>query len=197
MDNCIECCKYYFKRFRLQIIVLVLYHLQHKSPGLARKGFFHWRHHVATFIDKNWEILFPSDFKKKKKWTGTIAGTLSHFNKYIFLSGITVFNEPAFWTLMYPKISPLTISSVYSLMAVEKQNIKLKKEIPVSDAELFSRLLHSCVINKELLKTFNVNSMQIQAETKSDGNDSMDIVEESKKFGVIKINLIHEIFYLN
>lgn len=95
---------------RLQIVILVLYHLQTKSPGLARKGFFHWRNHVATFIDRNWEVLFPSDIKKKKKWTGTIAGTLSHFSSYIFLSGTSTFNEPAWWTLMYPKLSPLATS---------------------------------------------------------------------------------------
>lgn len=97
---------------RLQIICLVLHHLQTKSPGLARKGFFHWRHHIATFIDRHWEVIFPMDVKKKKKWMGTIAGTLSHFSGYIFLSGTSVINEPAWWTLARPKLTPYAISCV-------------------------------------------------------------------------------------
>ncbi|KAJ8925557.1 hypothetical protein NQ315_009397 [Exocentrus adspersus] len=60
----------FFSRNKLQIIVLVLYHLQAKSPGLARKGFFHWRNHVATFIDRNWEVLFPCDVKKRRNGRG-------------------------------------------------------------------------------------------------------------------------------
>ncbi|XP_050506057.1 cysteine-rich protein 2-binding protein [Diabrotica virgifera virgifera] len=158
---CLECSVNQAENFTrtklswLQVIVLVLYHLQHKSPGLARKGFFHWRHHVATFVDRNWEILFPSDQKRKKKWMGTIAGTLSHFNRYIFLSGITVFNEPAFWALMYPKISPLTVSIVYSAMILEKQNMKNRKEILAPDAELFYSFLSKFVDDPELIKNFN------------------------------------------
>lgn len=183
--TCMECSENqteHFKRIRLswlQVIVLVLYHLQNKSPGLARKGFFHWRHHVATFIDKNWEILFPSDFKKKKKWMGTIAGTLSHFNRYIFLSGISVFNEPAFWALMYPKISPLAISIAYSAMVTEKQNIKTQKKTPIPEAELFYNLLCNVVTEPELLQNFNINCLlQPKQEPKLEEIEVMDVASE-------------------
>lgn len=104
----------------MQIICLVLYHLQNKSPGLARKGFFHWRHHIVTFIDRNWDTIFPPDVKKKKKWMGTIAGTLSHFNGYIFLSGTAIFNEPAWWTLTHPKLSPQGISLTCKYSDIDK-----------------------------------------------------------------------------
>lgn len=99
--------------FRLQAIVLSLYHLQVKSGGLARNGFFHWRHHIVSFIDRNWNVLFPNDRQRRKKWVGTVSGRLSHYSCFFFLSGSkTVFNKPAWWTLMYPKITPLVTASV-------------------------------------------------------------------------------------
>lgn len=45
----------------LQIIILVLYHLLKTNPGLARRGFFHWRNHISTFIDRKWDVIFPVD----------------------------------------------------------------------------------------------------------------------------------------
>lgn len=56
--------------------------------------------------------LFCIFSKKKKKWMGTVAGTLSHFSSYLFLSGTPVIHEPAWWTLTYPKLSPLAISNI-------------------------------------------------------------------------------------
>ncbi|CAH1116787.1 unnamed protein product [Phaedon cochleariae] len=163
----------------LQVIVLVLFHLQNKSPGLARKGFFHWRHHVAKFIDKNWEIIFTSDVKRKKKWTGTIAGTLSHFSNYIFLSGTSVVNETAFWTLMYPKLTPFAISSIYSVMAVEKQQLKNKKEKVSSDADLFNNTIFTCMKNVDLLQIFS--SVQIVSDVKEDSNNTIIDMECNQK----------------
>lgn len=39
------------------IIVLTIYNLSKKSHGLSRNGYFHWRSHIAHFIDKNWAYL--------------------------------------------------------------------------------------------------------------------------------------------
>ncbi|KAJ8957659.1 hypothetical protein NQ318_017551 [Aromia moschata] len=153
----------------LQVITLVLYHLQTKSLGLARKGFFHWRNHVATFIDRNWDILFSGDTKKKKKWTGTIAGTLSHFGSYIFLSGISTFNEPAWWTLMYPKLSPFAVSNLYALMTLEKQKAKIRNEKRVAcDAELFQNILPVYIKDEEFLQPFNVTNAQLLSDVKEE-----------------------------
>lgn len=107
----------YLSLCRLQALVLAMYHLQVKSGGLARNGFFHWRHHLVDFIDRNWSILFPADIKaRKKKWVGTVAGRLSHYSGYLLVSGSkTVFNKPAWWTLMYPKITPLVLSTICEL----------------------------------------------------------------------------------
>ncbi|XP_019869949.1 cysteine-rich protein 2-binding protein isoform X2 [Aethina tumida] len=152
----------------LQVINLVLYHLQNKSPGLARKGFFHWRNHVATFVDKNWEILFSSDVKKKKKWTGTIAGTLSHFSSFgIFLSGSLVFNEPAWWTINYPKLSPIVLSNIYAILSLDRQKAKLNHEKKLkTDAEMFQEVLQKCISDEELIQPFNVTN--IHAEVKEE-----------------------------
>lgn len=82
----------------LMVITLTLYNLSIKSKGLSRHGYFHWRTHIVNFIDKNWDYLFDPtmwvDFqpifkainnnlfwffsKRRKKWTGSISGALSH-----------------------------------------------------------------------------------------------------------------------
>ncbi|VEN35102.1 unnamed protein product [Callosobruchus maculatus] len=145
----------------MQIIVLVLYHLREKRPGLARRGFFHWRHHVASFIDKNWDIIFPPDTKMKKKWRGTIAGTLSHFSPFIFVSGTSIFNEPAWWTLKYTSLSPYVITQLHAEMINEKGVLKSKKLKVPSDAELFHKVLGVYVEDEEYLQTFIVNTIQV------------------------------------
>lgn len=43
--------------FRTMIIALTIYNLSKKSQGLSRNGYFHWRSHIAHFIDKNWSYL--------------------------------------------------------------------------------------------------------------------------------------------
>lgn len=39
------------------MIVLAIYNLSKKSQGLSRQGYFHWRTHIACFIDRNWSNL--------------------------------------------------------------------------------------------------------------------------------------------
>ncbi|KAL3287694.1 hypothetical protein HHI36_002161 [Cryptolaemus montrouzieri] len=159
----------------LQVIVLVLYHLNTKSPGLARKGFFHWRFHIATFIDKNWEILFTKYVKKKKSWTGTVAGTLSHFSVYFFLSGTSVFKEQAWWTLKYPKISPFLITKIYNALMAEKVKSKADKQI-ISDIEIFNRLLKANVSDEEMLKPFILSETESTPSTPEISSDVIDIL---------------------
>ncbi|KAJ8952847.1 hypothetical protein NQ314_007453 [Rhamnusium bicolor] len=166
----------------LQIITLALYHLQTKSPGLARKGYFHWRNHVATFVDRNWEIFFSYDVKKKKKWTGTVAGTLSHFGSYIFLSGTSTFNEPAWWTLMYPKLSPSVISNLHSLLTLEKQKMKMRNEKKsMHDAELFQIVLSTYVTNEELLQPFSISNMPVLPDVKEEDMICTEVKKNPKQ----------------
>nr|CAH7742283.1 unnamed protein product [Callosobruchus chinensis] len=160
----------------MQIIVLVLYHLRERRPGLARRGFFHWRHHVASFIDKNWDIIFPPETKMKKKWRGTIAGTLSHFSPFIFVSGTSIFKEPAWWTLKYTSLSPYVISQLHAEMINEKGVLKSKKLKAPSDAELFHKVLGLYVEDEQSLQTFIVNT------TKVDIKDDYDKVNQFYSF---------------
>ncbi|XP_063908041.1 cysteine-rich protein 2-binding protein [Zophobas morio] len=167
----------------LKVLVLVLYHLQARSPGLGRKGYFHWRNHVASLIDKNWESLFLKEFKKKKKWVGTVAGTLSHFSTYFFKSGTSVMNEPAWWALTYPKLTPNVISNLYSGFTNEKQKLKILK-MSISDGELFTQILHKYVKNEDLLTPVYMVEAPI-----SDGSDKVsdeDTIKSIKQFTVNK-----------
>ncbi|RZC33691.1 cysteine-rich protein 2-binding protein [Asbolus verrucosus] len=164
----------------LKVLVLVLYHLQSRSPGLGRKGYFHWRNHVASLIDKNWESLFLKDFKKKKKWVGTVAGTLSHFSTYFFKSGTSVVNEPAWWALTYPKLTPNVISNLYSAFTNEKQKIKILK-MSITDAELFTQILHKHVKNEDLLTPlFSIDTSVMETSEVQD--------EEAKKTKQFSVN---------
>lgn len=55
--------------------------------------------------------------KRKKKWMGTIAGSLSTNSPSFFQSGTSVFNEQGWWTLTFPRLSPNV------LFQASKQNI--------------------------------------------------------------------------
>lgn len=121
---------------------------------------------------------------------GTIAGTLSHFSGFIFLSGTSIFNEPAWWTLIHPKLTPQGISfickkleyikdgHIHTLLIVDsklltqKQTAKMNKEKVPPEAELYESILHSSINNEEYLQLFNVNNSQISAEI-SDDNSSV------------------------
>lgn len=42
----------------LNVIVLTLYNLREKSSGISRRGYFHWKSDISTFVDRNWDYLF-------------------------------------------------------------------------------------------------------------------------------------------
>merc|ERR1711974_175544 len=42
----------------LQALVLALYNLKNQNPELAREDYFHWKVHVASFLENNWISLF-------------------------------------------------------------------------------------------------------------------------------------------
>ncbi|KAK0157635.1 hypothetical protein PV328_011347 [Microctonus aethiopoides] len=86
----------------LKIIVLALYNLREKSSGISKRGYFHWKSDISTFVDKNWNFLFEKGTRKSRNWIGTISGTLSHHSKStitIFKSGTSELNESGWWRL--------------------------------------------------------------------------------------------------
>ncbi|XP_046424071.1 cysteine-rich protein 2-binding protein isoform X1 [Neodiprion fabricii] len=84
----------------LNIIVLTLYNLREKSNGISKRGYFHWKSDISTFVDRNWDYLFKKSVKRKKNWIGTISGTLSHYSGVFFKSGTTELNESGWWRLI-------------------------------------------------------------------------------------------------
>ena len=81
-------------------LVLAMYNLKRLSPEDARDGFYHWKLHVAAFLEKNWVTLFGPQMKKRKTWLGTISGTMSHWSGVIFRSGLVSLKESGWWKLI-------------------------------------------------------------------------------------------------
>nr|XP_033324354.1 cysteine-rich protein 2-binding protein isoform X2 [Megalopta genalis] len=84
----------------LNVIVLTLYNLREKSSGISKRGYFHWKSDISTFVDRNWDYLFKKTVKRKKNWIGTISGTLSHYSGIFFKSGTIELGESGWWRLM-------------------------------------------------------------------------------------------------
>ena len=40
------------------ILALTLYNLREKSSGISKRGYFHWKSDISTFVDRNWDHLF-------------------------------------------------------------------------------------------------------------------------------------------
>ena len=38
-------------------IILTLYNLKEKSSGISKRGYFHWKSDISTFVDRNWDSL--------------------------------------------------------------------------------------------------------------------------------------------
>ncbi|KAK9759321.1 hypothetical protein QE152_g94 [Popillia japonica] len=160
----------------LQAILLVLHHMQTRAPGLARKGFFHWKIHIATFINKYWHILFNKDFKRKKKWMGTISGTLSHYNPHIFLSGTLLFNDQGWWTLTYPKLPPSITMKLNSEFLIAKQKYKDHK-IGMTDQAIFNKILNEKQLPSEFLTKVSISEI---SQLTNNGVEEVDDVEYIK-----------------
>ncbi|KAI4468770.1 cysteine and glycine-rich protein 2 binding protein [Holotrichia oblita] len=159
----------------LQAILLVLHHMQTRAPGLARKGFFHWKIHIATFINKYWHILFNKDFKRKKKWMGTISGTLSHYNPHIFLSGTLLFNDQGWWTLTYPKLPPSITMKLNSEFLIAKQKYKDNK-ILMTDQAIFNKILNEKQLPPEFLTKVSISEIS-QISYSDDAIDDAEYIK--------------------
>ncbi|KAM7354518.1 ada2a-containing complex component 2 isoform 2-T2 [Cochliomyia hominivorax] len=111
----------------LLIIALTLYNLSIKSKGLSRHGYFHWRTHIVSFIDKNWDYLFDPSVKRRKKWTGSISGALSHNSPKYFTSGQELFDETGWWKLTHANKTPKYIFNLYEQECIKRQQMRQDK----------------------------------------------------------------------
>ncbi|EZA53926.1 Cysteine-rich protein 2-binding protein [Ooceraea biroi] len=104
----------------LNVIILTLYNLHEKSSGISKRGYFHWKSDISTFVEKNWDNLFKKSVKKKKNWIGTISGTLSHYSGIFFKSGTNELGESGWWKLL-DEDPPEVLIAKYSKMIIDKK----------------------------------------------------------------------------
>lgn len=89
----------------LTALILALYNLQ-ELQHLSRHGYFHWKLHIADFIDRKWAYIFGGSVRRKRAWHGTVSGTLSHYSPSYFQTGTTVLRESGWWKLTLENMSP-------------------------------------------------------------------------------------------
>ena len=132
-----------------------MYNLKRLSPEDARDGFYHWKVHVASFLEKNWLTLFGPQMKKRKTWLGTISGTMSHWSGVIFRSGLVTLKESGWWKLI---------------------SDEQPRDLLASAPNSISRSAQGATNGISLLKK---NMTEI--ETKSNDTNNLDSFSDSKK----------------
>ncbi|XP_059614804.1 cysteine-rich protein 2-binding protein isoform X1 [Phlebotomus argentipes] len=109
----------------IMVLVLVIHNLTITSPGLGNYGYYHYKIHISNFVAKNWVYFFPPDFKRKKNWVGSVAGTLSHFNRLFFQSGTDELGSNGWWKLTRSE-TPLSYFYHYEEYQKQKQSFMKK-----------------------------------------------------------------------
>ncbi|XP_011178675.2 cysteine-rich protein 2-binding protein [Zeugodacus cucurbitae] len=120
-----------FVRQRLSwfmIVVLTLYNLSVKSKGLSHHGFFHWRSHIVSFINKNWDFLMEPGTRRRKNWFGSISGNLSHYSPEFFLSGQETIQKSGWWRLAQSGLTPKAIHKKYEEFSQKRSQMRSGKK---------------------------------------------------------------------
>ncbi|XP_014096924.2 cysteine-rich protein 2-binding protein [Bactrocera oleae] len=121
-----------FVRQRLSwfmIVVLTLYNLSVKSKGLSHHGFFHWRSHIVSFINKNWDFLMEPGTRRRKNWFGSISGNLSHYSPEFFLSGQETIQKSGWWRLAQSNLTPQAIHKKYEEFSQKRSQMRNDKKM--------------------------------------------------------------------
>lgn len=80
------------------VVVIALHNLPKFSVG--NRGFFHFRSHITSFVEKHWTTFFPGVARRKRRNVlGTIAGVLSQHSPGTFLSGTDEIKSIGWWKL--------------------------------------------------------------------------------------------------
>ncbi|XP_016989586.2 cysteine-rich protein 2-binding protein [Drosophila rhopaloa] len=117
----------------LLVLTLTLYNLSIKQKGLGHHGFFHWRTHIISFVDKNWNYIFGTHVRRRKQWTGSVSGALSHNSPEYFQSGLDVFQEHGWWKLAKPFQTPRSVLREYEKKQLQRQQLRIEKRLPAAD----------------------------------------------------------------
>uniref|UniRef100_A0A1V1G5K8 Putative cysteine-rich protein 7 isoform B n=1 Tax=Reticulitermes speratus TaxID=60591 RepID=A0A1V1G5K8_9NEOP len=116
----------------INLIILTLHNLHHRSEGMSRLGYFHWKMHICSFIERHWNILFGSSVKKKRSWMGTVSGTLSHYSPTYFRSGSEELRESGWWKLAL-NMAPELLMQQHMQLSVEKKKFGVASQLKVQD----------------------------------------------------------------
>ncbi|KMY90841.1 cysteine-rich protein 2-binding protein [Drosophila simulans] len=117
----------------LLVLTLTLYNLSIKQKGLGHHGFFHWRTHIISFVDKNWNFIFGPNVRRRKQWTGSVSGALSHNSPEYFQSGLDVFQENGWWKLAKPFQTPRSVLREYEKKQQLRLQMRIEKRLPAAD----------------------------------------------------------------
>ncbi|XP_017469362.1 PREDICTED: cysteine-rich protein 2-binding protein isoform X2 [Rhagoletis zephyria] len=109
------------------IVALALYNLSVKSKGLSHHGFFHWRSHIVSFINKNWDFLMEPGTRRRKNWFGSISGNLSHYSPDFFLSGQETIQKLGWWRLAQTNLTPKMIHRKYEEFSQKRAQMRSDK----------------------------------------------------------------------
>ncbi|XP_030383889.1 cysteine-rich protein 2-binding protein [Scaptodrosophila lebanonensis] len=118
----------------LLVLSLSLYNLSIKSKGLSHHGYFHWRTHIISFVDKNWNYLFGPRVRRRKQWAGSVSGTLSHNSPEYFQSGVDVFQEHGWWKLAKDQ-TPRKVQEQYEQKQQLRQQQRLERRLQPADEQ--------------------------------------------------------------
>ncbi|XP_063826870.1 cysteine-rich protein 2-binding protein [Ostrinia nubilalis] len=155
--TCYECSPTHqeiFKRNKfpwVNVILLTLHHLNTQAHGISNNGFFHYKTHICSFIDRSWSLLFGAHTKQKKNWVGTIAGVLSVYNNFMFRSGSYVLGETGWWKLLHG-FSPAVAADIIQEIAKEKPKGRSRNNFSVAKVIFMSKVIelgYQHLINKE------------------------------------------------
>ncbi|XP_063982899.1 cysteine-rich protein 2-binding protein [Diachasmimorpha longicaudata] len=187
----------------LNIIVLTLYNLREKSNGISKRGYFHWKSDISTFVDRNWDYLFQKTVKRKKNWIGTISGTLSHYSTTFFKSGTIELGESGWWRLVDVDPPEVLIAKNSKMIVERKKQPQAKSKAvcvspPRSESSLSigddsctgesSRIQTPSMFSREYVQPSEVLSDYLMADDEMpdidclDIEDSVDLNEQSPSF---------------
>ncbi|KAL7739726.1 hypothetical protein ACLKA6_012705 [Drosophila palustris] len=117
----------------LLVLTLAIYNLSIKSKGLSHHGYFHWRTHIISFVDKNWNYIFEPRVRRRKQWTGSVSGALSHNSPEYFQSGVNECLEHGWWKLARSNLTPRSVRKEYEQRTLERQQLRTDRRVPQVD----------------------------------------------------------------
>ncbi|CAG4950647.1 unnamed protein product [Parnassius apollo] len=123
----------------VNVLLLTLHHLNVQAHGISNNGFFHYKMHICSFIDRNWVLLFGTQIKQKKNWVGTIAGALSVYNSTFFMSGSVALGETGWWRLFH-SFSPAVAAHINQELSKEKVKGRPRGHMSIDKSLFFAKV---------------------------------------------------------